>query len=246
MPGMEGHGMILSNQKQYDSVERLTAGFLHELQEDFDAHLSEHERVSLFLGGGRTPVPIYQTFDQLQVDWSRIDIWLTDERWVAFDQPERNELMLMRTLPQCARSSVYHSELTSSRARHEVIEKLNQDLNMAGSPCIAVLGMGLDGHIASLFPPVSLDLSFEPQTFGAFQICRRHQDPFLRWSLSWEFLLAIPRLYLLMVGEEKWQAWQSWNEADPLPVLQLAKARPDLRLRFSRQGFAGNRVTKEV
>lgn len=112
----------------------------------------------LFLSGGSTPKPIYKGLSQAGLDWSGVHIWLGDERYVPWDHPDSNFRMAREALIEPAGIAPEHShpwpilatpELsaeTYDREFRAVFERDQQPLHLQ------LLGMGDDGHTASLFP----------------------------------------------------------------------------------------------
>lgn len=116
------------------------------------AALSEQERVSIALSGGTTPRPVYRALAEEAIDWSRLEVFFVDERLVSFDDPGSNYGMARRALldhvpipPE--RVHPLPAEATDlATALEGYAESLPERLD------IVVLGIGSDGHTASLFP----------------------------------------------------------------------------------------------
>ena len=121
--------------------------------------LAQRERVLLALAGGTTPAAAYRLLGQEPLPWNRVDVLLGDERWVGPQDPSSNARMLQETLlaQGPAREAVFHpvpterdTPLASARAFGETLRLL-----CAGDPPVLdliLLGLGDDGHTASLFP----------------------------------------------------------------------------------------------
>ena len=108
---------------------------------------------ALVVSGGRSPVMFFQALARQTLDWSRVVITLADERWVPVEHADSNEGLLKRYLlvgkvAQARFISLYHFAQSPEAAAEAA------DAALADLPAIdvLVLGMGDDGHTASLFP----------------------------------------------------------------------------------------------
>jgi 6-phosphogluconolactonase len=117
--------------------------------------LDSHERCSLGLSGGSTPRPVYERLAVELPDrdaWSRIDVFFGDERCVPPDDPASNYRMakeaLLGRVPIAARQ-IYRME--GERADHDAAARAYEEI-LPDRLDLLVLGLGEDGHTASLFP----------------------------------------------------------------------------------------------
>ena len=110
--------------------------------------------VTLGLAGGGTPRATYHRLRDEPVPWERVSAWMSDERWVPPDHEERNGLMVQKALlDQVSATFVDVPWLPDDPAR--AAAEYNRTLTAlfdAGPPTVTLLGMGDDGHTASLFP----------------------------------------------------------------------------------------------
>ena len=113
----------------------------------------ERERFSLGLAGGSTPGAAYRLLRDSTLDWGRIDLWLSDERWVPWDDEQSNGRMALESLGGGVNlHRPRWSDLlgpAGSAAHYEAELRL---LHGNAVPDLVLLGMGPDGHTASLFP----------------------------------------------------------------------------------------------
>jgi 6-phosphogluconolactonase len=118
------------------------------------AALERGPSASLAVSGGRTPEAVFPLLAQADLPWERVWITLTDERWVAPDHPGTNEGLVKRLLLQekAARATflgLWREGLSPAAALPDIEQKLAE---MPWPLDVLFLGMGGDGHIASLFP----------------------------------------------------------------------------------------------
>lgn len=111
--------------------------------------------MTLGLAGGSTPADTYRELGGHQVDWPNVRLWLSDERWVPHDHADSNGGMALELLPAEANRRLVrprYSEFLQpedSAAHYEAELRLIHD---GRDPDMVLLGMGTDGHTASLFP----------------------------------------------------------------------------------------------
>ncbi len=172
------------------------------------------------LAGGTTPSPIYQNLDTelSQRSHCQVHMVATDERWVQDSDPQSNEGLFKRCLPLSYRKqwnlvSLKNGANIPEVAIEAISERLHQQIPKTFNAVL--LGMGNDGHIASLFPnaPVQHDdlaclAAVHPQT---------HQT---RISLSLPRLLQTEKIWLVITGDQKRQVFENANQTQ-LPISQL-------------------------
>lgn len=168
---------------------------------DLSFALRERGRASLAVGGGTTPATFLSALGAQPIDWADIRVTLTDERWVPAGHPRANATLVAATLLQgaaraCEWYPLYCDGLTSA----EGVIELNARLASLGWPLdVVVLGMGTDGHVASLFPASQWN-SQEPACAVIPAISPGGED---RVSLTMQSLRAARQRYLLIHGREK-------------------------------------------
>ena len=174
------------------------------------------------LAGGSTPAPIYKQLDGMLASRNNCQIKLvaTDERWVDDSDAQSNEGLFKQCLPlsygkQWQLVSLKNAARTPEVAVEAISERLHQQL--PGAFSAVLLGMGADGHIASLFPdaPTQHDdlnclAALHPQTRQS------------RISLSLPRLLQTNQIWLVITGAEKRQVLENAN-AGNLPIATLLR-----------------------
>ena len=161
---------------------------------------------SLVVSGGSTPGPCFDLLSEEALDWSRVSVIPSDERWVPADDADSNERLIKNRLLQGLAGqgkvlSFFRAGLNASQAPR-LIEK---DLADVAQPFSAVLlGMGEDGHFASLFPDFDgLPKALDPQQKAASTMVQTAGSPHLRISLTLSALLNCKHTVLLIFGEAK-------------------------------------------
>jgi 6-phosphogluconolactonase len=113
-------------------------------------------RVSVGLAGGSTPAAIYVELRQCDVDWSRVDFWLSDERWVPWHDDDSNGKMAEENLVGHVSGRYLRPRWAPWLRPDESATQYEGELRSLHSdehpPDLILLGMGDDGHCASLFP----------------------------------------------------------------------------------------------
>ena len=200
--------------------------------------LAQHERLSLALCGGSTPRAIYSLLSQdsysTRLDWRRLHIFWGDERLVPPDHPESNYLLawehLLSPLP-IPEANIHRmrGELEPDEAAADYELELRRFFAASGDQPPAfdliLLGMGEDGHVASLFPGSPV-LGVQDRWVAAVE----HNVPppplVPRLTLTLPVLNAAHNMILVVSGERKAerlrQVFAGGAEADQLPAGRLS------------------------
>jgi 6-phosphogluconolactonase len=138
---------------EYADREILAMQVADALASDLKNVLLTHDRASVALPGGTTPGPIFDILCGLDLGWDRVDVMLTDERWVPEDHAMSNtQLLRSRLLTGHAAAAnlipFYRPNMTVATGAAEAAETLAPFMPLS----LLVLGMGADMHTASLFP----------------------------------------------------------------------------------------------
>lgn len=171
---------------------------------------------AIALPGGRSPVPLFQSLFPRPLAWERVTVTLTDDRWVETDSPGSNQALIRGHMAGTPADGCRFIGLKTGHAGPEAgLDSLDADL--AELPPLfdaVVLGMGDDGHVASLFPGQPLERSGRPCLPG-----RAPTAPARRISLSLGRLLATRRLFLLFGGRHRLDLIA--NPRPGLPVTEI-------------------------
>ncbi len=163
--------------------------------------ISERGRASIAVSGGRTPRLVFQQMRQHRVSWDRVTVTLTDERWVTPDHADSNE-RLVRThlLIGPAKAATFIPMFGGESSPQSGQASCEHRLISIGRPIDAVyLGMGADGHIASLFPG-------HPAVNIRSGLCVAVSAPEIhppRMSLTAAAIMGSGRIFLLFAGADK-------------------------------------------
>jgi 6-phosphogluconolactonase len=192
---------------------------------------------SLAVPGGSTPVRFLEALACYALDWPRVVVTLTDERWVPERHADSNAGLVSRTLQrygaaQCTFRPLYVPGLLPQDALRVLDERLQP---LPWPLDVAVLGMGLDGHVASLFPGSpdarpAADGGRERTTASgtpARVVPATAPDGTPRMSLTLDALASARNLYVLIHGRRKQRALHAALESDdaaPLPVRAVLEA----------------------
>ncbi|MFT5930540.1 MAG: 6-phosphogluconolactonase [Oceanospirillaceae bacterium] len=179
-------------------------------------------RASLAVSGGRTPLAMLKQLSLQNLDWHRVDITLADERWVDENHASSNAALVRANLVQNkAKAATFYPLFNGEVSAHLGQKSCQTQLEKMHWPLdVLVLGMGNDGHTASLFPHCS-------QLQGALtapmsQLCINTQAPTApsqRMSLTAPTLLSATHKHLHIEGEEKHRVLQqAMTIADPLKM----------------------------
>ncbi|MDQ2703224.1 MAG: 6-phosphogluconolactonase [Pseudomonadota bacterium] len=184
--------------------------------------LGVHPRARLLVSGGSTPAPVFRALAQAPLDWERVDIALVDERWLLPEDPDSNAHLVREHLLQGHAAAARFESLTRPGRG---IEAAVADANLrASQPAgILLLGMGGDGHVASLFPRMRglRDALDSPRPYVAVDAtgCAGAGPWPRRISLTPAGMAPAHTRLLLLRGDDKREVFQrALDGSDPLEM----------------------------
>lgn len=192
-----------------------------------ERRLTTDDKAAIVVSGGSSPIDCFATLARSELDWSRTHIVLSDERWVSPDDENSNENLIRKHLlvgkaAEAALLPAYRKDMTIEQGR----EALDTGLRALPTPFACVLlGMGADGHFASLFPDITnLDQSLSVDDDELCIAVETEASPYSRLSLTLSALTQTDDIVLLMFGDEKRDVYQRAKSASSdLPIAQLLR-----------------------
>lgn len=172
-----------------------------------EAGLRTHGSASLAATGGRAPGPIYDALSLVPLDWARVHITLTDERWVDPSSEDSNEKLVRERLLRGRAADARFIGLHGHEATPEAAAAAATAQVAALPPLdVVLLGMGEDGHVASLFPgSPALALGLDPKAPACIAVPQGQGRPpaQARLSMSIRPLTTAALVLILISGDKK-------------------------------------------
>ncbi len=190
----------------------------------------------LAVSGGTTPAPFLRALASEDVEWNRVHVTLTDERWVPPGHPRANATLVADCLlKDRAAACHWHPLYLPDVGFTAGVARLNADLADFGWPLdVAVLGIGADGHVASLFPGAR---SWQGVDLAQPLVPAVSPTGEERVSLTLATLRSSRQRYLLFSGESKLALVESLATADPeLPAAALIADARDPLVAYASRG----------
>ena len=189
---------------EYHSRDGLMAGLAARVAAELAAEIAAQGRASLSVPGGTTPGPVFDILATTDLDWSRVAVFLNDERWVSQDNPRSNTALIQARLLTGRAAAAQFLPLY---APFDVPEQALADLSRGLEPYLPItsliLGMGADMHTASLFPDADLldqALAADAPILMALRASNAGEP---RITLTARVLTAARHIHILITGAEK-------------------------------------------
>jgi 6-phosphogluconolactonase len=209
------------------------------IADDLQTALAQRGRAVLAVSGGKSPIPMFEAMSRIDIDWPRVVVTLVDDRQVS-ENHEASNARLVRGHLLCHHAaaarlvSMVGPDLPDSRAGwRDRAAQAHRELLSLGPADVTVLGMGLDGHFASLFAHADeLSAALDPMQTQACMAMHLRQPPpeapFDRISQTLAHIVRSRRCVLTIAGSAKWgvlqQAWSHPGAQWPISALLHASA----------------------
>jgi 6-phosphogluconolactonase len=185
--------------------------------------IAAHGRFAIVLAGGNTPRGVYALLPNADTDWSRWDIWFGDERCALPDNPLRNSMMARAAwLDHVAIPQECVHAIPTERGADAAAIAYADALRDVGDFDLVLLGLGEDGHTASLFP--GRDLGIATDAPDALAVFDAPKPPPQRVSMSAARLSRTREALFLVEDESKRIVVTQWRWGEDMPARAI---RPD-------------------
>jgi 6-phosphogluconolactonase len=199
--------------RAFESRQLASGALAEKLHSELTGALNRHSGATLVVSGGTSPLELFHRLRSRDLDWKRVTVMPSDERAVPANHPDRNDAMIRRELLQDKASAARLLGLLKSNDRLDVGEEISSK-SVPSRIDALVLGMGEDGHTASLFPdsPGIAEALMSRKPLLRLAVPRLKME---RISLTPTALLAASRIQLLFFGQEKHQVFEAAAKPGP-------------------------------
>lgn len=202
----------------YDSIESLRHAVCNVIARRADEAITKNGRFSIVLAGGNTPHAIYKLLRDMKMDWSKWHIYHGDERCLPADHVNRNSLMADQAwLQYVAIPANQIHDIPAELGPVAGAKAYAASLKNAGTFDMVILGLGEDGHTASLFPGHVVDNSAD-----AVPVFDSPKPPAERITISQNRLNNTRDVIFLVTGEGKQEAVDNWRKGVVIPATLIS------------------------
>jgi 6-phosphogluconolactonase len=206
--------------KSFERIESLRHAVCDAIVKSANEAIAKRGKFSIVLAGGNTPRAIYRVLRDLPMDWSKWHIYHGDERCLPVDHEDRNSLMASQVwLDHVAIPAQQVHDIPAELGAIEGAKAYAETL--AGAPTfdMVLLGLGEDGHTASLFPNQVVDNSAD-----AVPVFNSPKPPTERVTVSQNRLNNAHEVIFMVTGAGKQEAVNNWRSGVKIPATLISPA----------------------
>jgi 6-phosphogluconolactonase len=190
-----------------------TQALAQDIAERLRAAIAQRGVAVLSVSGGKSPIALFETLRTQVLDWHKVNITLVDERCVPTVHPDSNAYLVQTYLRQDLAESANFFEMVSQTSAplsspSVLALQAEENLKQAGTADVLILGMGADGHTASLFPDApnlqhAIDLS-NPRLCLPIELEKPPANaPYARITQTLTSILSARHIILPLSGADK-------------------------------------------
>ncbi len=219
----------MANLNQFSSRTELEMTLTDRVEAQLRLAINKNGHASMAVSGGSTPKDFFKRLSTRKLPWNKVTITLTDERWIQTDNKESNTYLVRKYLLQNeARHANYFGLKNTETLSQTALDNLNIAVKKKLLPLdVLILGMGEDGHTASLFPcsdQIRQGLQ-QPNDKSLIKVTpesAKHQ----RISFTFDALSKSHSIFLHIYGSQKKQVYEQALNSDnsiQIPVSAFLK-----------------------
>jgi 6-phosphogluconolactonase len=204
---------------KFSDMDALSSALAEQLAVILEGAIATRGLASLVVSGGNSPVRLFERLRAQSIDWSRLCVALADERWVEPTAAGSNEKLVRDVLLQGPAAAARFLGLKNAAPTPDLgaVSAWETFARVPRPFDAVVLGMGGDGHTASLFPrSPNLLSALNPAAVAGCVGMWAPVAPHPRLSLNLSALLDARRIVVLIGGEAKWRTYVAASEPGPI------------------------------
>ena len=189
----------------FNNEEQLVTAFSQQIADLLKAAILRKGRATFAVSGGSTPKRLFEVLSAMPLAWEKVDIMLVDERWVDGEHSDSNTRLVKRMLlTQEAKKAHWVDIKTQDASPVDAVAQLNQTLSQYLPADVLILGMGNDGHTASLFPcATETAQAMDSANVNLVAAVTPTTAPHHRISLTLANILSASSVFLHLRGDDK-------------------------------------------
>jgi len=204
----------------YSSVAELEQAALQAILKAAQHAIHSHGAFRIVLAGGSTPRRIYELLRKSDTDWAAWQVYFGDERCLPPDHSERNSRMAaLAWLDHVPIPSAHIHVIPAEIGAEAAANTYNEELRSVDKFDLVLLGLGEDGHTASLFP--GHDFGTANDDTAALPVHHAPKPPPDRVSLNAQRLSAANQVIFIVTGESKRLAVRDWRNGVTIPAATI-------------------------
>jgi len=205
-----------------ETADQVAQAAYQQILKSAEQAIAARGKFKLVLAGGSTPEKVYRLLSKANADWSNWYIYYGDERCLPADHADRNSLMATSAfLEKVAIPDAQIFTIPAELGPEPAAKKYQQIVASALPFDMVLLGMGEDGHTASLFPGHQ-----HQEEELAHAVYNSPKPPPERVSISAKALSNTQQLIFLITGANKHEAVKNWRSGQDLPVATIVPENP--------------------
>jgi 6-phosphogluconolactonase len=207
-----------------NNSESLASDLCQSIGEILIEEIRKKGHASIAVSGGITPISLFNELSLLNINWTKVDLTLADERWVDPNSTDSNELLVRTHLIKNKASKVNFIPLKNDSKTVQDGQKKSEELlkNITLPFDVVVLGMGPDGHTASLFPcSEELSDAMDLKNPNMLVLTSPKTAPYQRISLTARVIIDAKNVFLHLNGSSKLHTLESameYKDPNKMPI----------------------------
>ncbi len=188
------------------------------ITKNLSSSINKYQNASIAVPGGTSPIKIFNELSKQKLDWSKVQITLVDDRLVDPDNEHSNQKLI--------KDYLLKNDIKKSKF-FPLNKNLIKDDNFKFPLDICLLGIGNDGHFASLFPNMINNTNMlDPKSKSSIDKVKANGNPFIpRISMNLRLILSSNLIILLIKGKLKQEVLREAYNNKNIPLYYLLKHR---------------------